>query len=529
MRDFHLPGRSPVLATGGVAATSHPVATVTALDVLREGGNAVDAAVAACAVLCVIEPHMTAIGGDCFALLAKGGGDEVIALNGSGRAPAAATPDRMAELGLSEIPQFGPHPVTVPGCVDAWSRLVEAHGRKSLGELLAPAIRCAEDGVPVAPRVAHNWARDVAALDHDENARRIYMPEGRAPAIGEIFRQPLLGETLRRIAEEGRAGFYEGPVAEDMVSHLNALGGLHTLEDFARTEASFVEPIRTNYRGHDIYECPPNGQGIVALIMLNILSGYDLAGLDPLGAERFHLEMEAGRLAFRDRNTFIADPDDYAVPVAELLSEEYASELRGHIDRDKAMGALPPSSLPVHKDTVYLTVVDGERNAVSFINSIFGGFGSGVVAPKSGVMLQNRGHSFRLDPDHPNCIAPGKRPMHTIIPGMVCRDGHAVMPFGVMGGHYQPYGHAHLVTNVIDYGMDVQEGLDFPRAEHQDGVLRAEPTVPDETIRGLEAKGHKIERSTDPLGGGQAIRIEPETGVLIGGSDPRKDGCALGI
>ncbi len=528
MRDFQLPGRSPAVASHGMAATSHPLATLTALDVLRDGGNAIDAAIAACAAQCVIEPHNTTIGGDCFVLYAPGGGDEVIVLNGSGRAPAAAEPAWFAEAGITEIGVSSPHSVTIPGAVDAWERLAADHGRKDLGELLKPAIEFAESGVPVPARTAADWEAKSDLLREDADAARILLPGGRAPAPGDIHRQPELADTLRTIAEQGCAGFYEGPVAEDMVERLRSLGGLHTLDDFAAHGAVYVQPIETSYRGYDVFECPPNGQGIIALIMLNILSGYELGDLDPLGAERLHLEIEAGRLAFRDRNAFVADPELAEVPVERLLDPDYAAELRGHIDPGRAMAALPPSSIPRHADTVYLTVVDRDRNAVSFINSIFHSFGSGIMAPMSGVLLQNRGYGFRVDPAHPNCIGPRKRPLHTIIPGMACKDGRAVLPFGVMGGHYQPFGHVHLLTNLIDFGMDAQEGLDCPRVFHDEGRLVVERGVGAEARRGLAEMGHEVVEAGSPLGGGQAIRIDHERGVLVGGSDPRKDGCALG-
>ena len=528
MRDFQLPGRSPAVATHGMAATSHPLATLTALDVLRDGGNAVDAAIAACAVQCVVEPHNTTIGGDCFVLYAPGGGDEVVALNGSGGAPAAAAPAWFAEAGITEVGVSSPHSVTIPGAVDAWARLAADHGSKSLGALLKPAMEFAEAGVPVPARTAADWDANAPVLRDDADAVRILLPGGRAPAPGEIHRQPELADTLRVIAEQGRAGFYEGAVAADMVERLRSLGGLHTLDDFAAHRSDYVTPIKTGYHGYEVFECPPNGQGIIALIMLNILSAYELRRLDPLGAERLHLEIEAGRLAFRDRNAFVADPDLAEIPVERLLDLDYAAELRGHIDPGRAMAALPPSSIPLHADTVYLTVVDKDRNAVSFINSIFHSFGSGIMAPKSGILLQNRGFGFRLDPAHPNCIGPRKRPLHTIIPGMTRKDGRAVLPFGVMGGHYQPFGHVHLLTNLIDFGMDVQEGLDCPRVFHGEGGLVVERGIGAEARQGLADMGHKVVEAESPLGGGQAIQIDHGRGVLIGGSDPRKDGCALG-
>ena len=529
MRDFHQPGRSPVHALNGMAATSQPAATLAAVDVLRAGGNAIDAAVAASAVLCVVEPQSTGVGGDCFVLYAPGGGGgEVIAYNGSGRAPAAAEAGWYIDNGISDIDIHSAHAVTVPGAIDAWTRLVADHGTKDLAELLTPAIGYAEDGYVVHPRVAHDWAGCIDKLSTTEASARIFLPGGRSPRAGEIHHQPELAATLRTIARDGRDGFYGGPVAEDIVGFLRSQGGLHTLDDFVAAAGEYVTPIQTHYRGLDIYECPPNGQGIVALIMLNLLSGFDLSSLDPLGVERLHLEVEAGRLAFRDRDAFIADPAQAEVPIERLLSAAYADELRGFISSERAIGNMPPPGLPSHPDTVYFSVVDKDRNAVSFINSTFHGFGSGLASPKSGVMLQNRGTGFVIDPDHPNCIAPGKRPLHTIIPGMALKGGRAVMPFGVMGGHYQPFGHAHFLSNMVDYGMDVQAAIDCPRLFRYGGVLEVERGIPDPVVRGLAALGHQVEVVDDPHGGGQAIWIDWESGTLTGGSDPRKDGCALG-
>ena len=528
MRDYQLPGRSPVLGVNAMAATSNPLATLTAVDVLRDGGNAVDAAVAAAAVLCVVEPHMTGVGGDCFVLYAPSGSGKVIALNGSGRAPAAADPHWFLDQGISSIASTSPHAVTVPGAVAAWSRLVSDHGRLRLDRLLRPAIEFAETGYPIYDRVAQDWQAGASRLRGDTTAARIFLPNGHPPQTGSVHYQPELADTLRAIAESGPSGFYNGPVAEGIVDYLNGLGGLHTLDDFAEATADYVIPIKTNYRGYDIYECPPNGQGIVALIMLNILAGFDLAALDRLSSQRLHLEVEAARLAFRDRDSLIADPAAMEMPVDMLLSADYAAELRVSIDPHHAIDNLPPSPFPTHRDTVYLTVVDADRNAVSFINSIFDDFGTGLVSPRTGIVLHSRGSSFVLDPAHPNCIGPRKRPLHTIMPGMVFKDDAACMPFGVMGAHYQPYGHVHFLTNVIDFGMDVQEALDHPRVFYEDGRVVLERGIPDSVADELAQRGHGVVRATDPLGGGQAIWIGRGTGVLTGGSDPRKDGCALG-
>jgi gamma-glutamyltranspeptidase/glutathione hydrolase len=489
-----------------------------------------DAAVAACAVQCVVEPQSTGIGGDCFALVAPGGSDRIVAFNGSGRAPAAATPEWFRRRGVTKILRNSPHSVTVPGAVDAWVRLLEDYGSKSLGELLQPAIAYAREGYPIPQRVHTDWKRNEGVLEQDPSAQRIFLPTGRAPLPGDVHRQPELAETLEIIAAEGRDGFYKGLVAEDIVSYLQSLGGCHTLEDFTAVSGDYVIPIRTDYRGFQVYECPPNGQGIVALEMLNILSEFELPAINPVSAERLHLEIESARLAYRDRDAMLADPDKVNVPVAEWLSEERARRLRQMISPDRAMAHLPPTPIPEHSDTVYITVVDKDRNVVSFINSLFDSFGSGLVSPKTGVVLQDRGISFGLDESHPNCIAPGKRPLHTIIPGMLCRNGRAVMPFGVMGGHYQACGHAHLVTNVIDYGLDVQEAIDQPRVFPLPGEDRVnmESGLPGEVVEGLKALGHKSAVPDRPIGGAQAIHIDWDSGALTGGSDPRKDGCALG-
>ena len=529
MRNLELPGRSPVHSLNGMAATSQPAATLCALEVLKDGGNAIDAAVAACAVQCVIEPQSTGIGGDCFALFAPGGGDEVIAYNGSGRAPAAAVAEWYAEQGITGIDPTSPHAVTVPGAVDAWARLVEDHGTKSLGDLLQPAIAYARDGYAVHGRVAFDWRLFADTLRRDPTAARIFLPGGKPPEAGDLHRQPELAETLGRIAEGGRDAFYRGPVAEDIVTYLNSLGGLHSLDDFAEARGEYVAPIKTSYRGYDVHECPPNGQGIIALEILNILSGFAVDELEPLSVERLHLEIEATRLAYGDRDAVLADPAMAQVPLRRLLSAEHAQGLRASIRRDRAMDRPPPPDFPAHEDTVYLCVVDRDRNAVSFINSLFKGFGSGLVSPKTGVLLQNRGIGFVVDPSHPNCIAPGKRPLHTIIPGLLARDGRAVMPFGVMGGHYQAAGRAHFLVNLLDFGLDVQEAIDLPRVfPTAEGVVEVESGVPRDVVEGLEGLGHRTGPTDRPIGGAQAIWIDWERGTLTGGSDPRKDGCALG-
>ena len=529
-RDFHLPGRSPVYSTHGMAATSMPAATLVALDVLRAGGNALDAAVAAVAVLCVIEPQSTGIGGDCFCLYAPAG-QLPVALNGSGRAPAAATIDWFEQQGITALEPTSPHTVTVPGAISAWDTLLRAHGTKGMEELLQPAIACAAEGWPVHHRVASDWR------GLEDKLRRTgadaFLPGGHAPREGDRFTQPQLADTLRTIAKQGPRGFYQGPVAADMVAALRAKGGLHTEADFAEGEgaAEFVTPIHSTWRGHEVWQCPPNGSGLLVLMLLGILEGYEPDRDGPLGLARLHRHIEAARLAYRDRDAFLADPAQADVPVARLTDPAYLAQLRALIRPDAAMAHMPApgeAMLPVHRDTVYLCVVDRDGNACSFINSLFQGFGSGILAAGSGVMLQNRGYGFRVQRGHPNCIAPRKRPMHTIIPGMVTKDGRAVMPYGVMGGHFQPMGQSWFLGNMLEYGLDIQQALDLPRVFPYQGKLELERGVPPGTAEALARMGHAITMAERPHGGGQAIWIDHARGCLVGGSDPRKDGLALG-
>ncbi|MCC2614048.1 gamma-glutamyltransferase [Neorhizobium petrolearium] len=530
MRDFELPGRSLAVGRNAMAATSQPLATLAAIDILRSGGNAIDAAVAACAVQCVVEAGSTGIGGDCFALLSLGGTDKIIAYNGSGRAPAAATVEHLRSLGITSLTRTSPHTITVPGAVDAWTRLVADHGRMKMADILSPAIKLARDGYALPPRSAYDLAAQEEMLKGDPTASRTFLVDGKAPPAGSIRYQRELADTLEAIGREGRDAFYRGPIAEDLVRYLNSIGGLHTLEDFATAKGEYVTPIKTTFRGHEIHECPPNGQGIIALMILKILSHFPGKG-DPLSPERLHIEVEATRLAYAARNRFLADPAKVDVPVDYLLSDALAKELAGMIDPTKAITDLPKFDEVPHRDTIYLSVVDSDRNVVSFINSIFFVYGSGRMDPNHGVMFHNRGFSFSLDPNHPNAVAPGKRPMHTIIPGMVTKNGRAVMPFGVMGGQYQAMGHAHFLSKVFDYGMDLQSAIDLPRLFPLPGTnqVEMEHRLRDTIGRDFERRGFQVKAPESPMGGAQAIWIDWETGVLRGGSDPRKDGMALGI
>ena len=527
MRDLDQPGRSAAIAENGMAATSHPAATLTALDILRDGGNAVDAAIAAVAVLGVVESAMTGVGGDCFVLYSPKRGAP-IALNGSGRAPAKATVEWYRENGVAEIEMDSPHAVTVPGAVDAWCRLLEDHGTKGLDELLQPAIDKAENGYVIMDRNAFDHAGAAERMRKDEYLSARFLPGGKPLGIGTKHTQPQMAETLRRIAKEGRAGFYEGPVMEDIVARLNDLGGLHEADDFDAQRCEYVDPIHAPFRDHEIYECPPNGQGLGALMMMRTLDGYDLSdGYSE--ADVIHLIAEATKMAYAARDALFGDPKYVDVPVDYLLSDERAEWVRGRIDLNKASQFNSWNGYGAeHKDTTYLSVVDRDGNAISFINSIFKSFGSCIMAPESGVILHNRGYGFRLDSEHPNRIEPGKRPMHTIIPGMAMKGGKAVMPFGVMGGHYQSTGHTTFLSNMFDFGMDPQQANEAPRHFCFDGELALEPRISEDVADDLRGRGHNVTRTSSPHGGCQAIYIDDARGVLVGGSDPRKDGLALG-
>jgi gamma-glutamyltranspeptidase/glutathione hydrolase len=532
-RDFHAPGRSAVYAANGMAATSMPQSTLAALDILRAGGNALDAAIAAAAVQAVVEPQSTGIGGDCFCLYAPAGTGKVIAINGSGRAPRGATPEALRAAGLTQMEPLSAHSVTVPGAVSAWATLNAAHGRKGLDELLQPAIRYAEEGFHVSGRVANDWEGSVGKLSKHAATARRFLKDGQAYGLGDRFLQPELGRTLRAIANGGAKAFYEGEVASEIVATLRAAGGTHTEEDFARgaTAAEFVTPISRAWRGMEVFQCPPNGSGLLVLMILGMIERLGTAEGGFLSVERMHRHIEAARLAYRDRDAFLADPAQVEVPVGKLTSDAYLAQLAKLVSDEAAMKEMPApgeSDWAKHKDTVYLCVVDRDGNACSFINSLFEGFGSGILAEKSGVMLQNRGYGFRLQEGHPNCIAPDKRPMHTIIPGMVMKDGQALMPFGVMGGHYQPMGQTWFLANHFEYGLDVQEALDAPRLFPRLGKVQVERGIPNAAVDRLNRLGHECELIDKPHGGGQAILIDREKGCLVGGSDPRKDGCAMG-
>jgi len=528
--------RSMVMARGGMVCTSQALASAAGADVLRRGGNAVDAAVCAAAVLGVVEPFSTGIGGDCFMLIWDARTRRLFGLNGSGRAPAAATLERVRAIAGDSMPVHGMLPVTIPGAVDAWCTALERFGSRSLGDVLAAAIQYAEEGFPVTEIIAHQWDLILGYGGlANEDALRTFSIDGRAPRLGEVFRIPSLARSLRQLATGGRDAFYRGELADQIVRFSRANGGFHSLEDFASHGSTWVEPIRTTYRGYSLCEIPPNGQGLTALIALNILESFDVASESLGSAGCVHLRTEAIKLAFADRNRYIADPEHVMVPTERLLSKEYARERARLIDRRRALAAVTAGNARVGTDTVYLAAADRDGNVVSLINSLFFPFGSGMVAGETGIVLQNRGYGFSLEADHPNCLAPRKRPFHTIIPAMLLRDERPVLSFGVMGGDVQAQGHVQVVSNMVDYGLNIQEALDYPRLHYLEGARVALEPEYEESVRDeLRRCGHDVVDESATLlrggfGGGQGILIDPATGAYWGGSDRRKDGCAIGF
>ena len=524
MRDFHLPGRSPVWFENGICATSHPLSAQIAVQTLRDGGNAMDAALAGAAVMGLCEPPMTGLGGDCFALVSPAGSEDILGFNGSGRAPAGADPQVLRDRGLTSVAAEDPLAVTIPGAVEGFCRMHALWGRRDLDAVMAPAIHYMENGVPMAPRVV--WDYEYKGFALTEEAKRHYLPWGRMPKPGDILRLPGQAEVLRRVVRDGPKGFYEGEVAEDMVDTLKALGGPHDLEDFASHRGTETDPVSGTYHGVELWEHPPNGQGATAILLSNILAQFDIASMDPFGADRAHIEAEATRLAYDTRNRFLADAD-HMTRLDHMLDPETGAKLAGLIDPRRTTATLTELCEEVHKDTIYITVVDRDRMSVSLIYSIFRGFGSGIATPKFGTLLQNRGSGFSLTPGHANEMAPGKRPMHTIIPGMLKRDGKVLMPFGVMGGAYQANGHARFLSNIVDFGMDPQAAMDAPRAFALSDRLNVERGYAPEVHQALADMGHNVMIPDEAIGGSQAIRIH-DNGWLEAGSDPRKDGCAIG-
>ena len=533
--------RSMVLASEGMVATSQPLAVQVGIDVLKHGGNAIDAAIAVNAMLSVVEPMSCGLGGDLFAIVWDAKTQSLYGLNGSGRSPYSLTPDTFAEKGLERIPLRGVLPWSVPGCVDGWYALNERFGRLSIAELLAPAIHYAEGGFPVSPTIAGAWARSADLLQKDTGAAQTFLPDGKAPAVGDIFSNPDLARSLHAVASNGRAAFYLGEIAEKIIAASDRLGGYLSMRDLAEHKSTWVEPISAKYRGYDVWELPPNTQGLTVLQMLRILDGFDLVGMGHNSADYLHHLVEAKKLAYEDRARSYADPDFYDPPIDLLLSDDYVSKQRGRIDPHLAARSIPVDPNPLRNgDTVYLTVVDKERNAVSFIQSNYHGFGSGIVPPGVGFVIQNRGALFSLDPHSANRLEPHKHPFHTIIPGFVTRDGKPAFSFGVMGGDQQPQGQVQVLCNVIDFGMDVQQAGDALRFRHDGsssptgdvmtdgGEVYLEPGIPEEVADDLRARGHSVSYRKGGYGGYQGIWIDQEKGALHGGSESRTDGCASG-
>jgi len=531
--------RSEVIAQHGMAATSHPLATQAAIDILKKGGTAMDAAIAANACLGLMEPVSCGIGGDIFAIVWDAKTQKLYGLNGSGRSPKSLTLDYFIKNGYKEIPAYGPLPVSVPGCVDGWFELHGKFGKLSMKEILQPAIDYAKDGFPMAELIAYYLAGSAPRYEKYPGFKDVFMPDGKTPAKGEIFKNPYLANTLEKIANDGRDAFYKGDIAQTIAQYMKDQGGFLSYEDLAAHKSEWVEPVSTNYRGYDVWELPPNGQGIAALQILNILEGYDLKSLGFGNEEYMHLFIEAKKLAFEDRAKYYTDPDFNEVPVKELISKEYAAKRRELINPNRSARSYPAGKLG-HGETIYLTTADNDGNMVSLIQSNYLGIGSGMTPTGLGFVLQDRGNLFSLDKNHMNVYAPGKRPFHTIIPAFVTKDSKPFLSFGVMGGAMQPQGHVQVLVNIIDFGMNIQEAGDAPRINHEGssqptgsemidgGNVQLESGFDYEVIRELRKKGHNIVFSVGPFGGYQGIMWDAENNVYYGASESRKDGMAAG-
>ena len=528
--------RSPVYGTHGMVASSQPLASMAGIEILKKGGNAADAAVAVAAALNMTEPCSTGIGGDAFCLFFDAKSKTVKGLNSSGRAPSALTIEYLADQGITgQLPRTSPYTVTVPGAAAGWVDTIEHFGTMDMSNVLAPAIRLGEEGFPVSLITARSWGRGVPKLKNGPHYEEMLL-NGHAPRAGEIMKNVNLARTFREVVEHGKAGFYEGRIAEELVKVLEDLGGVMSLDDIKNHYSTFPKPITTNYKGLDVFEIPPNGQGITALIALNILEEFDFSRVPHGSTKHMHTLIEAMRLAFADSRWYVADSDVTDVPVKELISKEYAAKRRKLIDPEKATVDVEKGSPVAGSDTVYFCIVDGMGNACSFIISNYNGFGTGIIPKGCGFTLQNRGYGFSLDPEHPNRLEPNKRPYHTIIPGMLMQDGELYAPFGVMGGFMQPQGHMQVVVNLVDYGMNPQEALDAGRFCILDGQSGGKVYIEDEisveVMSELSRMGHEVVPCSGwrrgVFGKGQIIHRNPVSGVLTAGSEPRSDGCAIG-
>ena len=536
-RDFA--SRSEVIARNGMAATSQPLATQAALDILKKGGTAIDAAIAANAVLGVVEPTGCGIGGDLFAIVWSAENGRLYGLNASGRSPRSLKFEYFRENGYEFIPSHGPLPVSVPGCVDGWYELHGMFGRLPMKDILQPAIIHAREGFPVTELIAFYLERNTAALKEFPNIKEVYMPGGRAPSKGEIFKNPQLASTLEKIVKGGRDEFYKGSIARDISTFMKKQGGFLSFDDMSRHRSEWIEPVSTSYRGSDVWELPPNGQGIAALQMLNILEGYNIASMGFGSADYIHLFTEAKKLAFEDRAKYYADPLFSSIPLTQLISKKYAAERRKLIDREKAAKVYDAGKIEAG-NTIYLTVADKFGNMISLIQSNYRGMGSGMCPTGLGFVLQDRGEMFSLSEGHNNVYAPGKRPFHTIIPAFITKNGEPWISFGVMGGDMQPQGHVQIVVNLIDFGMNLQEAGDAPRIYHSGsseptgeqmtsgGILHLESGFRTEVLQKLMSMGHIIQWNLGGYGGYQAIMWDDKNKVWFGASESRKDGQAAG-
>jgi len=527
MRNLHIPGRSNVLAQNGMACTSNPLSSLEAISILKKGGNAIDAAIAAAAVQAVVEPNATGIGGDCFALISIRG-KKPISVNGSGISPEKYNIDFFESKKIKQIETTSPHSVTIPGAVHAWHSMHQKFGYIDFQELFITAENYARNGFPVYEVVANSWQLNLDKLKKYPSTNSIFLKNGKPYLYGETHKNPDLANTLKSIAKNGTKDFYAGYIAEDIVNTLNELGGLHSLNDFAKQNTIFSDTLNNYYKEFKLHQCPPNGPGITVLLIMGILEKFNFKDINPLSVERFHLQAEASKISYEQREDNIGDPFFNSFDYKKLIQPENINSLAKKILMDKVYKP-KNNTITAHPNTIYLTVVDKDQNAVSFINSICFAFGSGITTNKTGILLQNRGVNFRLEKNHPNMIEGHKRPLHTIIPGLVTdKENNPILSYGVMGGQYQPVGQSHVLQNIFEFGFSIQEAIDFPRAFILENNYKLEQSIPREILNGLKKIGHNVKYSRETHGGGQAIYIDRNKGVLIGGSDPRKDGCALG-
>ena len=527
MRKIYHPGRSNVLSNNAMVATSQPLSSQEAINILKLGGNAVDAAIAASAILSVVEPGSTGIGGDCFSII-KMNNKKAMSINGSGIAPKKANLNYFKSNKINSIGLLSPHSVTIPGAVDAWYEMHKKFGKLEFEQLFVTAIYYAREGFPVHEIEAFHWQKNEEKLKKNNIAKKIFLKNGKAPNFGKKFSNYQLANTLTLIGKKGAKAFYEGEIARDMVKSLNNLGGLHTEEDFYNQNTIFSDTLISSYKDYNIHQCPPNGPGLVVHLMMKLLDKFNWFNLDAFDPMRFHIQAEVSKVCFEIKETILGDPQFNNMDIEYLMSNESIDNLFKKINLDKVYNS-DKLYVTSHPETVYLTVVDDNLNAVSFINSICHAFGSGICSENSGILFQNRGVNFRLEENHPNCIDSNKRPLHTIIPGLLTnKSDDTVMSYGVMGGQYQPIGQAHVLQNIYDFGMNMQEAIDAPRAFALNGKLKVENSFSQNSVDNLSKLGHDIEIVDEGIGGGQGIMIDRKEGVLIGGSDPRKDGLAIG-